>query len=233
MNKKQAIAAMLCGEKVRLPQWDKDLFVRIDEDGDFVKENGETFVPNLYKTEGWEIYRDTKGLDEVLSMMFGFDVSKLKPEEPKAEPYQGGCPYGYDLADAEQKGNTVDLIDRVIDALEDVTRKLEPLVEPKTEESCCGYKVGDEYEDLGKIIKIDGNNITVVRHFMPENIEFQMDIKHNPKKTVKLEKWLCTLEGSDGYEIFTASEEYFESVAAVIGVQRIKKLGEETVEIEG
>ena len=57
MNKREAIQAMLNGEKITMPEWDKGAFIYMDKNGDIIDEEDGWFSLNEESFNGWEIYK--------------------------------------------------------------------------------------------------------------------------------------------------------------------------------
>ena len=57
MNKREAIQAMLNGEKITRPEWEKGAFHYMDKNGYIIDEEDGWFSLNEESFNGWEIYK--------------------------------------------------------------------------------------------------------------------------------------------------------------------------------
>ena len=60
MNNREAIQAMLDGEKVKLSVWSTGDFLEMDDDGDYIDSVGTCITMGDYGSGEWEIYKEPK-----------------------------------------------------------------------------------------------------------------------------------------------------------------------------
>ena len=66
MNTKKAMELLLQGKKIKRADWCKDLYIKLDENGDIVDQDNEYF-PNTFNIEdSWEEYIETVEISKVI-----------------------------------------------------------------------------------------------------------------------------------------------------------------------
>ncbi len=67
MNAKKAMELLLQGKKVKRADWCKDLYVKLDENGDIVNQNNEYFFITFNVEDSWEEYIETVEISKVIT----------------------------------------------------------------------------------------------------------------------------------------------------------------------